>query len=323
MDDSHWISLKKVMTSGSNLVKKDAANFMFIAKQTIHTYNIKENNWVHEKIKNNIQDHCSTSISYNPKSKIMFIANAKLFTIFNMESKQISQYPAIYEHGSIISIDNDECHSIGGDEYYNSNTHKVWNNETKEWENIHTFKEYSNGFDSFGLIYVSKRKELLLFGGYDYASDVNGHIDTIWKYCIPKQSWIRLNVKLPQKMNSFGCVITKNQQYIIIMGGFGNGEYHDEIFIFDLKVMKIRESKTKLPFKRYFGKAVIMENKEETDLCVHGFVRQAMNKYNINLPFALISLVGIWTLTEYIHIIQDGAWKEHWKINVDKIIDSN
>ena len=66
-------------------------------------------------------------------------------------------------------------------------------------------------------------------------------------------------------------------------------------------------------------RAIIMENKQENDLLVHGFVRNKMEKYNINIPFALIGLFAIWNLTEYVHVI-GSVYEHHCKINVDKII---
>ena len=292
--DNPWISLKNPLAAGSNIVKKDAFNFMFGARRTIHIYNTKENNWVREKIEHNMNNQDRyPCIGYNSKSKIMFIASSGSTTTFNMESKQINRYPSNHEPHSIFCVDNDEYHIIGGDGHdSNSNTHKVWNDETKQWnDEMDTFKEYSNIFGSFGyrLIYVPTKKEVLLFGGYDY----NKHdlIDTIWKYCIPTKSWMRLNLKLPHKMNGFGCVLIKNEQYIIIMGGRQHNfhyEYDDRIFIFDLRTWKFSESKTKLPFRGVFCKAVVMENKQENDLCVHGFIREAMDKYNIKIPLALV-----------------------------------
>ena len=73
----------------------------------------------------------------------------------------------------------------------------------------------------------------------------------------------------------------------------------------------------RLPFK-WTCKAIMMEDKEASDLLVHGFVRKDMNECNINIPFALISLMTVWYgLMQYIHVLHIKG--NHWKINVDKI----
>ena len=60
---------------------------------------------------------------------------------------------------------------------------------------------------------------------------------------------------------------------------------------------------------------------EENALCVYGFVREEMHKFNMNIPSALIGLITIWHSMEYVHVIQ--TWNGgHWKINVDKLLIS-
>ena len=76
---------------------------------------------------------------------------------------------------------------------------------------------------------------------------------------------ITLDIKLPANMISFGHIITKEQKYIIIMGGACNNQESDKIQIFNLKSMKFIQSKIRLSFEGECG-SVIMENKQENDL---------------------------------------------------------
>ena len=62
-----------------------------------------------------------------------------------------------------------------------------------------------------------------------------------------------------------------------------------------------------------------MENKNENDLLVYGFIRNEVNVFNINMPLALMSLVGLWHSIEYVHVINKKGY--HWKI--DNIMDPN
>ena len=124
-------------------------------------------------------------------------------------------------------------------------------------------------------------------------------------------------------MYKFGHVITMDEQYVIILGYVGGGkEYHDDIFVLDLKTMVFTESNVKLPYqnKMKVCKAVIMSEESEGNLLIHGFIRKVMNMYDIDIPSSLIILICSWYPNEYIYIINamDG---DHWKISVDKIFN--
>ena len=74
--------------------------------------------------------------------------------------------------------------------------------------------------------------------------------------------------------------------------------------------------------------AVKMEDEEQNDLLVHGFLRKSMKKSKMNIPFALINLITIWHSIEYVHVMsnamsdyEDENKFNHWKINVDKIFN--
>ena len=116
-------------------------------------------------------------------------------------------------------------------------------------------------------------------------------------------------------MLGFGHVITSDERFIIILGGYGGRDkwWLDSIFILDLYTMKFSKSDIRLPFSQEC-EAIIMENKYENDLLVHGFIKKEINKirdYNLYIPFALISLICIWHSIEYIHAIKVTSFVEH------------
>ena len=154
--------------------------------------------------------------------------------------------------------------------------------------------------------------------------------DIIRKYSIPTQQWEELEIKLPHKITEFGHVITKDERFIIIMGGYGGIKeyYQDTIFILDLYTMQFSKSDIRLPFAQEC-EAIIMESKDENNLLVHGYIRKETEKFNnLFIPFALISLLSIWHSIEYLHIMnstgcfRDHEIGEHWEINLNKILDS-
>ena len=57
------------------------------------------------------------------------------------------------------------------------------------------------------------------------------------------------------------------------------------------------------------------------ELLIDGFSRNLTKKYRMNVPFAIIKLIGMWHLMEYIHIMNKCGYIQHKMINVDKVLD--
>ena len=315
-----WISLRRVpsvSTTFSNLIKIDNSCFICL-DDGILSFDVTKDEWSKLDTKHVRLPAAAwyDASAYNPNTKQIYILESKLMKIYDMETMQLSGYPC-NEQGSLIYA-NSICHHIGGPR---SNIHQIWNDESKQFQQVHEFKEYATGITSFGLIYDKKRKDLLLFGGCDWF--VPQTLNDIHRYSMITSTWTKLRVKLPYKLKHFGCVITKDQEYIIILGGYyakggGGISANDQIFVLSMNCMKFRESQIRLPFEGSC-KAFIMENKQENELLVHGFVKKEMKKYDINIPFALISFIVIWHSIEYVHVINIDGY--HWKINIDKIFD--
>ena len=331
---SHWDKLSNLPGGGIShyhhfkLMKMDSSHFSTV-NNGIMTYNTNGNNWIIEGqqiFKNTNGPSC-----YDPISKQIYIAQqhvrTKTMHIFDIQTKKATKLRTSFgESVDAIWMDS-SCHIIGGG--IDGNLHEIWNDNTKKLQHIHTFHEFArinptnSGLTKFGLIYSSKRKELLLFGG-QHQKDIHDQppLDIIYRYSVSTRNWKKLDHKLPQKMYDFGCAITKCQRYIIVLGGEPGEDYGyrgcNEIFILKPATMQFIKSTIKLPF--HGGcRAIIMEDKNKNDLLVHGFVKNEVNKYNMNIPFALIGLIGVWHSIEYIHVISkiNGS---HWKINVDAII---
>ena len=298
----------------ANMKKIDSSHFIAVSNGIV-AYDTKANKWSvhHQQILNDIK----ASSAYNPASKQLFIPQNKKILIFNVKTKQLQQFenPTLecMKFSKAIWMDN-MCHIIGGPQ--GNTSHLIWNHETKQLRHIHTFGDYSGMLALYGLVHLRRNGNLLLFGGA-YASSSYQPLDAIHKYTSSTGNWVKLDVKLPNKMLCFGCVITKCQKYIIIMGGSEVKQDFGNIFVLELKTMKFSESVIKLPFEN-ICKAIIMENKEENDLLVHGWIKREVNLLVVNIPYALISLCCIWHSIEYVHVID--IHPNHWRINVDKIL---
>ena len=120
-------------------------------------------------------------------------------------------------------------------------------------------------------------------------------------------------------------VCTKNEQHIVFLGGYviGSG-WTDIISIYDFKINKFRQCSVKCPKKTRF-EAVMVNNSENDELLTFGFVNKCFRSSQFNdiqaLPYYLITLIGNWVCSEFIHIVNtDHNGGNHWKINVEAIM---
>ena len=312
----------------SNVVKRDASQFMVVIGDKLHTYNIRKNDWTTLSLENKKDWWChGDQICYDLHSKILFISGSNSMEIIDLSSEQLlcNKYQIAGDYKlphEMIFVDS-VCHCIAySEESRMTDTHQTWDDETKQWLDINTFSKELTEFDTMSkLIFLSKRKELLLFGSAMDSS--NTRIDVLCNYSMAEQKWTHSVIKLPfhqKEIAAFGHVLTKDEQYIIIIGGYGFFvDTVDTIFILNLETMIFTESMVRCPFDVTYN-AIMMESVTDNELLIHGYVKNEMEKYNICIPSALINIICDLHLIEYIHVINFEKYKEeHWKINVDEI----
>eukprot|EP01084_Bolivina_argentea_P238209 400204_1 len=157
-------------------------------------------------------------------------------------------------------------HIVGGT---HSNKHFVWNVEQNKLQHIHSIEYYSPGGICFGrMVHLASQNKILTLGGFDSKFPPNdGSINTILEYSIVDNEWSKLTdnngmvVTLPIEMHGFGCVLTKQDRYIILFGGCNNRKRIrtelNDIYVLDLKSMKWNKSDVKCPVSGVFIEAIL------------------------------------------------------------------
>ena len=177
----------------------------------------------------------------------------------------------------------------------------------------------------------------MVIGGSDSLYKV--HCRTIWCYKRDLRSWHPFEISLPRGLSSFGCVLTHDQKYVIIMGRQCNGypRVTDDIIVLDLERKTIKTSKIKCPEAGRF-KAFIVPISFKNNLIVFGFLRMyCCQRRNINDDAADVTcsnivygkardIVGI-IITMYdngndIHLFSECNKRGHWIMNANHIIDA-
>ena len=121
----------------------------------------------------------------------------------------------------------------------------------KPWEVVHEFKGYPEGMMLGSVVYMPDKKMLWVLGGFNIIHHESD--DVIFRYSVEMNLWETLPIKLPQKMQGFGCICTSDERYIITLGG----QYTDytetvslennPIYIFDTETLQIYTSSVQCP----------------------------------------------------------------------------
>ena len=147
----------------------------------------------------------------------------------------------------------------------------------------------------------------MLMGGYDRKK--GERLNEIWIYDLnkPNLKWIKSEHTLPEKMNSFSYVLTDDDEYLIILFGYGR-EWKNDIYILDLLSMEFTTSKVKGPETEdllYAGapKAFLTVDNLKTDTLIVGYIKK-MDFKNMFTPQEIVEIILSYHSTQYIHILQ-------------------
>merc|ERR1712154_347401 len=117
------------------------------------------------------------------------------------------------------------------------------------------------------------------------------------------------HLKLPQKMHSFGCVLTSDEKHVIFLGGQINRgsyigcSYIDRIYVMDVDKMDFKLSEIKCPSTQSSYRGVLMDNRNSDRLLVFGFMRHQSIKMNTtSLPDDIMNIIVMWFSRDWIHL---------------------
>ena len=170
-------------------------------------------------------------------------------------------------------------------------------------------------------------KTVFSFGGNDIKG--RGRNDIYFLNDKGKQ-WTKLSdVKLPAKLRNLGITVVVKGKCILLFGGEQDtekGDHHpwvdsNEIYIFDIKLSKLRKSKMNCPLK---GRPKAMTFCKENELAVSGYLREQWKNNKLDSykfpPQYLVKIMEHYYVTEWIHLIYNNFEMKHFKIRVVDIL---
>ena len=217
--------------------------------------------------------------------------------------------------GQLLLI-NDDIHIIGG----STNTHLILQqNQTKP----QILSRYGDGvkIESPRSIYSSKTDIIYTFGGYildKYESSNNIH-----SFHISTNTHKLIELKMPDRLDSFGCIMTKDEKYVITFGGCDDyGNKVADIYIFDMDEMTARKSSIICP-KASTYHAILMNDDSEHIMIVYGYIRWSLKEFDGINTFPshdIINLIVKWYGEEMIYLQEIGVSKSLWRLSLWEIL---
>ena len=210
--------------------------------------------------------------------------------------------------GKLFCIDGKLQHFLGR----RNNRHLRWNNDENLFDEVKKFDEFPEGLMGFGMVNNSRDKELLFMGGF--KGQGRGRTDEIWRFSMDRKKskdgsmlgWQKLeNIKMPQEMQSFACVITSDCKNVLIFGGSVPNGMSENIQILNLETMKWRMSKIKIPYKTIADGCVILMRKNSDYLLIKGYLKECVEDIDINnWVIDLEEIVFDFYVNEEVHVVR-------------------
>ena len=230
-----------------------------------------------------------------------------------------------------------QCHIIGGVGSLN-NKHLIWNNQQKKLEE-HEFQEFNslNTLIFHRLLHLKSKNILLCLGGMSKVTQTSSPqmTDTIYSFNVQCSKWTKLPQTLPSPLCRFGCILSKNDEYILIFGGevsstksSTSSVITDKIYVLNMKTMQFNESTIRCPETGIF-RALNMNDPEKeklVNLVCFGYIRNLWKLQEFKdlmfPPFCLIQIIRNYISSEMIHLFEEVNGS-HWKIDIDQIISNS
>ena len=239
----------------------------------------------------------------------------------------------------VMASHNDKLHIIGG---FHSKKHTIFDTQTKQFTDNHTFQELFHGISSAALIHIKSKRMLYLMGGYDQGENQN--MDKVWRCFLNDDegfSWEYLSLKLPIGDNRFPYLLTTNERYVVVLLSESDpnkwaddddsddgteGKYSFYYLDLESDEMEMKFIKSPLSTGTISGSHMVMTgNYEESKLIIDGYIRRLTMCRDLMIPDEIMGVITSYYDEEIVHLFWRGEADNfenmhHWMINIAKII---
>ena len=223
-------------------------------------------------------------------------------------------------HGFGANSSHEACSIIIGKNYhiFTVHTHFMWNQEQQKLYQLSGSNTLTNDTLENGItFYLDNEKKCVIVDG--------NNANIMYSCSIKDYKWKKHQLHLPT-YNSFGCILSIDQRYILIFGGKTNNKNKsDAIWIINTNTFSVQKSIAKCPKSGEFF-ACLMGN--EVDLVIDGFIRYCWRSKqfidrNIRYPSVDVSrIIKAYYGTGSVHLFCRNIGN-HWKMRLSDILPIN
>lgn len=318
-----WINQTEIPIDCTNIAQIDDSHIIAIEDTSshfeAHIYDSITNKWeLFTKLEDSLNSAAHTIASNPQLSEVIAFTDRHIIQI-NMKSKEINVRTMDEKLGSggyCLFINNDYhlfFFGLNNDKHIKLNINRK--THTHKLETMHILSAEEKATVYMRAIHLKSQEKVLVFGG---LKGWNDYQDTVHCYDIVENKWSELEVRMPIGVHRFGCVKTKDEKYVVLMGGYNNSERINKIQVFDVDKTKFGISKIKCPKNGSFQAVNTLEDADE--ILIAGYVRIVLNEYEMIMPDDIIHFIIDLMRIERVHLMED-ANSSHWKIDVQCIVD--
>ena len=289
----------------------------------IFKYNNNKNKWkLYAQYPSHYDGMARKSVIDDKTNKIYIIYGYHMLT-FDIPTKQFEATYSVINDGELILMD-DDIYLIGYNQIFK------WNITNKQFQNIDNFKfeQTEQHLTWYGKVWINTMKSLLIIGGY-YTNTIDTASDNIYEY--KPNMTLKTVCKLPNTLCCCNCIKTRDEQFVIILGGkttFILGKFVDDIYVLNVKLMIITKSKIKCPEKGEYHGVCVYDEEYENKL-TFGFIRDCWKGLEFGdvmyPPFYLCKFIQQWFVKETLHLFAKKSTlnqRNHFNIDLDNILSS-
>ena len=328
----HWAKLEYPVSHRTRPLMINGIEFIILTDDSIRKYNTKTMEWTKiikfgkEIVDDIYLNTLSTSWFKHKDKNIVYIVDDDYKFVIDLDTNSIEREATdLQSRYRNVFLMNDEIHCMideeVDDEFEDSFVkHVSFDIDMKKHHVVSEMKQMPTIIEGEGWIALKQRGKILLFGGYGH--EISDASRKMHEFSFQDNQWTELGVKLPIDLSDFGVVMTRNEQYLVIIGGwFKRITVSKNIYVFDLD--KYEWSVSQIKCIGGYCSAVITNDEYKDIVLTYGYIRDSYRGFE-NMPYLsddIMRLMSKWISNQEIHLIQ-GIHPEyhHWKINIDEIL---
>lgn len=314
------IEYNQLIIAASNVYKKKSKR----NGHGLYRYDVNTNNWrLYLKYPDELLVY-KPLLSYNKTLNELFLysfnGNVVTIDVNTMTFSDIIKTSMINGLSICCDYNNDKYHITTSDIQIYRYFHSYWDKEglnLKETAEFELTKSVEITCQTNEMIYIESINQILM---------ICGSTDTIEmrRFDIDDNYWdFRMISLFDGNLFDFTCVLTSNQQYLIIIGGLSQvkdslNRGMKDIFIMDISMDKIYKSDIMLPFGGKCSACLV----DISQILLDGIIRECRDDNKL-IPRDVRQLIerhcGVFG--DYIHVIWNKNGK-HWSINVNNLLQT-